>query len=98
MDNKGKEKGNTNPKKIFDAISSANQELLIKFHSANLFYSKNILLNPQEKVKNDYTQENDVNKEYKIGNYMIKLTLGQGKFAKVKLGIYLPNNQKVAKY
>ena len=27
---------------------------------------------------------------------MIKLTSGQGKFAKVKLGIYLPNNQKVA--
>ena len=26
---------------------------------------------------------------------MIKLTLGQGKFAKVKLGIYLPNYEKV---
>ena len=38
MDNKDKEKGNNIPKKIFDAISSANQDLLIKSHSANLFY------------------------------------------------------------
>ena len=96
MDNKDKEKGNNIPKKIFDAISSANQDLLIKSHSANLFYSKNILLNPQEEEENDYIQENDDNKEYKIGNYMIKFTLGQGTFGKVKLGIYLPNNEKVA--
>ena len=27
---------------------------------------------------------------------MIKFTLGQGTFGKVKLGIYLPNNEKVA--
>ena len=34
--------------------------------------------------------------EYKIGHYIIKKTLGQGTFGKVKLGIYLPNNEKVA--
>ena len=34
--------------------------------------------------------------EYKIGNYLIKTTLGQGTFGKVKLGIYLPNKEKVA--
>ena len=66
MDNKDKEKGNNIPKKIFEAISSANQDLLIKSHSANLFYSKNILLNPQEEEENDYIQENDDNKDDKI--------------------------------
>ena len=34
--------------------------------------------------------------EYTIGNYLIKWTLGQGTFGKVKLGIYLPNKEKVA--
>ena len=34
--------------------------------------------------------------EYKIGNYLIQRTLGQGTFGKVKLGLYIPNNEKVA--
>jgi serine/threonine protein kinase len=34
--------------------------------------------------------------EYKIGNYLVKKTLGQGTFGKVKLGIYLPTQEKVA--
>ena len=34
--------------------------------------------------------------EYKVGNYLIQQTLGQGTFGKVKLGIYLPNNEKCA--
>jgi 5'-AMP-activated protein kinase catalytic alpha subunit len=34
--------------------------------------------------------------EYKIGNYLIKKTLGQGTFGKVKLGVYLPTEEKVA--
>ena len=34
--------------------------------------------------------------EYKIGNYLIQQTLGQGTFGKVKLGIYLPTQEKVA--
>jgi len=34
--------------------------------------------------------------EYKIGNYLIQQTLGQGTFGKVKLGIYLPTQDKVA--
>ena len=34
--------------------------------------------------------------EYKIGNYLIQQTLGEGTFGKVKLGIYLPNDEKVA--
>ena len=35
-------------------------------------------------------------KEIKIGNYLIKKSLGKGTFGKVKLGIYLPRNKKVA--
>ena len=33
--------------------------------------------------------------EYKIGNYLIQQTLGEGTFGKVKLGINLPTNEKV---
>ena len=34
--------------------------------------------------------------EYKIGNYLIQKTLGEGTFGKVKLGTYLINNEKCA--
>ena len=42
--------------------------------------------------KNNQNKEKDI----KIGNYLIKKTLGKGTFGKVKLGIYLPKNKKVA--
>ena len=38
----------------------------------------------------------DSSYEYKIGNYLIQQTLGQGTFGKVKLGIYIPTQEKVA--
>ena len=38
----------------------------------------------------------DSSVEYKIGNYLVQQTLGEGTFGKVKLGIYLPTNEKVA--
>ena len=38
----------------------------------------------------------NMEKEIQVGNYLIKKTLGEGTFGKVKLGIYLPNNKKVA--
>ena len=38
----------------------------------------------------------NTDKEIKIGDYVIKKTLGKGTFGKVKLGIYLPQNKKVA--
>ena len=52
----------------------------------------------QKSPKNDKKNENKqiIEKEFKIGNYLIKKTLGKGTFGKVKLGIYLPKNQKVA--
>ena len=41
-------------------------------------------------------KEKEREKDFKIGNYMIKRTLGQGTFGKVRLGIYLPTHEKVA--
>ena len=40
--------------------------------------------------------EKESSYEYKIGNYLVQQTLGEGTFGKVKLGIFLPNNEKVA--
>ena len=34
--------------------------------------------------------------EIKVGNYLIKKTLGKGTFGKVKLALYVPRNKKVA--
>ena len=39
---------------------------------------------------------NNREKEYEVGDYIIKKTLGQGTFGKVKLGIHKPTNEKVA--
>ena len=39
---------------------------------------------------------NDKETDFKIGNYEIKKTLGEGTFGKVKLGIYIPTREKVA--
>ena len=61
--------------------------------------SKNINLSPIEENKSQLEQEkedSESNREYKIGNYLVKYTLGQGTFGKVKLGVYIPNNEKVA--
>ena len=54
--------------------------------------------------KNSNSSQNKDNKnsklklkeEIKIGNYIIKRTLGKGTFAKVKLAIHLPKKEKVA--
>ena len=39
---------------------------------------------------------NNIEKDIRVGNYLIKKTLGKGTFGKVKLGIYLPRNKQVA--
>ena len=51
---------------------------------------RNFPSNKQPNLKKDSSIE------YKIGNYLIQQTLGEGTFGKVKLGIYLPTNEKVA--
>ena len=40
-----------------------------------------------EKSKNDLENNKNIEKEIKIGNYIIKKTLGKGTFAKVKLAL-----------
>ena len=56
--------------------------------------------NYSNSLKNSPSTHNVLKKnasdEYKIGNYQIKQTLGEGTFGKVKLGIYIPTNEKVA--
>ena len=54
------------------------------------------MLSQNEDEENDEMKEMETSKEYKIGNYIVKHTLGQGTFGKVKLGVYLPNDEKVA--
>ena len=91
MDNKN----NAIPKKIYEAISLTTSEQITKSYSTNIFFPKNLILLPIDENENENLKRNP-SKEYKIGNYMIKHTLGQGTFGKVKLGVYSPNNEKVA--
>ena len=46
--------------------------------------------------KNNYSVSPDISVYKKIGNYILTTTLGKGTFSKVKLGIHLPTNKKVA--
>ena len=45
-------------------------------------------------IKENNSKNTD--REIKIGNYLIKKTLGKGTFGKVKLAIYIPEKKKVA--
>ena len=100
MNHNDKNKNNENDiqKEIMDSSSFQRNDLVINCsHSLPLLYSKNfrIFQNEVQEMDNEENREID-SKEYKIGNYMVKHTLGQGTFGKVKLGVYLPNNEKVA--
>ena len=68
--------------------------ILILFLLA-LFIIQRVNFDISEKL-DDSKKKKEKEKEYKIGNYLIKRTLGQGTFGKVKLGIYLPSQEKVA--
>ena len=85
-------KGRQIPKDIIEAISSLRSEKLIGFNSCPAYQLGSFDI--QEKL--DENLEKMREKEYKIGNYLVKKTLGQGTFGKVKLGIYLPTKEKVA--
>ena len=91
---KQKEKENTIPKEIYESLTLSKGEIIINSRSATSIYTHNyrIMTNEEQDIEN---KEID-SKEYKIGNYMVKYTLGQGTFGKVKLGVYLPTNEKVA--
>ena len=82
------------PSKIINAISSLDVELLQK--SESTFPAPLEDLDIAVKLDPENHKKKEKEKEYTIGNYLIKRTLGQGTFGKVKLGIYLPNQEKVA--
>ena len=82
------------PSKIIDAISSVDLEPLQKSESS--FPAPLDSLDISAKLDPESHKKKEKEKEYTIGNYLIKRTLGQGTFGKVKLGIYLPNQEKVA--
>ena len=88
----------TIPKDIIDSFTSPTQipPNILKIPSAPNILSKNLSLILLEEEKSSQEKDTDSNREYKIGNYMVKYTLGKGTFGKVKLGIYIPNNEKVA--
>lgn len=54
--------------------------------------------NNENEEKNEISnKESDIsNTLNKIGDYIVKETLGEGAFGKVKLGIHIPTNEKVA--
>ena len=58
--------------------------------------SSSSLIEKEKEKKEKEKKKEERDKEFKIGNYQIKRTLGQGTFGKVKLGIYLPTREKVA--
>ena len=68
-------------------------EIIVPPEKKNI--KKNSHKNSPKKTKEKENLE-DNEKEINIGNYLIKKTLGKGTFGKVKLGIYLPKNKKVA--
>ena len=95
--NAEKIKGNKNndsiPSYIVEAITSLNPEPFLKSESSPSYPIETF--NISEKLDSS-KKEKEKEKEYKIGNYLIKKTLGQGTFGKVKLAIYLPTDEKVA--
>ena len=65
-----------------------------KLDESNSNKSKTISNNSSPSKDDNHRKNSSI--EYKIGNYQIKQTLGEGTFGKVKLGIYIPTNEKVA--
>ena len=72
------------------SIESMIQPIKIVRHYSSMMLSSNLVLSP-----NQSHSKNIIN-EYIINNYLIKKTLGEGNFGKVKLGIYLPTKEKFA--
>ena len=79
-------------KKIFLELIGHPLIISKKYPSAIILSKINSEFNSESYSTSEEEEEN----EYTIGNYLIKNTLGQGNFGKVKLGIYIPNNEKVA--
>ena len=85
--------------KIYQKIKeemTSTPESLKKYQSVPIMNLPITVLLFESKEIEELIQKEEEEKEYTIGNYLIKGTLGQGTFGKVKLGIYLPNKEKVA--
>ena len=70
------------------------QDCFIRCESYHFYPSDNYNISNILEESNKNERENE--EEYKLGNYLIKKTLGKGTFGKVKLGIYMPTQEKVA--
>jgi len=94
---KNSERKNENkiPLKIIEALSNIDPDYLIKSESYPFYpYDK---LNISEFLDESKRKEKEEDEEeYQMGKYLIKKTLGKGTFGKVKLGIYIPTQEKVA--
>ena len=94
LENKNK---NSIPIKIIEALSNLDPDYFIRSESYPFYPSDNLNYSDilDESNRNEKEKE-DNEEEYKMGNYLIKKTLGKGTFGKVKLGIYIPTQEKVA--
>ena len=68
----------------------------INFDKSSNSNNSSKISNSKIKKNEESSKKEEKEREIKIGNYLIKKTLGKGTFGKVKLGIYLPRNKKVA--
>ena len=91
---KGDKKTTSIPQNIIESISSLTPNKLIHSESCPPYPLDTFDI--QEKLEENQSRKKVKEAEYKIGNYLIKKTLGQGTFGKVKLGLYLPTQEKVA--
>ena len=84
----------SNYAKILEAITSSLDPNKKCLSSPNINLPITSFLLQSKEISDFLQKEEEI--EYTIGNYLIKRTLGQGTFGKVKLGVYLPNKEKVA--
>ena len=92
--NKKEEKNiNVIPQRIIESISSIDPEILFRNETCPAYFLDSFNIS---EILDETKKKKEKEKEYKIGNYLIKKTLGQGTFGKVKLGIYIPSQEKVA--
>ena len=86
----------TGDKNMFQ-IASNNSDKKLEISNSKMSRTNSNDSNSMKNTPSNYDIiKNDTSVEYKIGNYQIKQTLGEGTFGKVKLGIYIPTNEKVA--
>ena len=93
--NSDKKEQSSIPLNIINALSDLDPEYLIRYESYPFYPSENFNISQilEDSKKKEKEEDED---EKKVGNYMIKKTLGKGTFGEVKLGIYIPTQEKVA--